>query len=62
MCRYASLDQPRPRRCVELRSPCEECAREEQAKMDELGEEHFAAKEREHVKIRINDSLVAESQ
>jgi hypothetical protein len=40
MCRYALQDQPRPRRCVELREPCDECATEEQAKMDTLWEEH----------------------
>lgn len=39
MCRYAEQDQPRPRRCTELRSPCDQCAAEEQAKMDELGAE-----------------------
>ena len=41
MCRYAEQDQPRPRRCFYLEDPCDECAAEEQAKMDELGEEHM---------------------
>jgi hypothetical protein len=73
MCRYAQQDQPRPRQCVELRNPCDECAAEEQAKMNELGEEYAQQQRKEDARrlakivwsdtewIRINDSLVTES-
>jgi hypothetical protein len=41
MCIHAEQDQPRPKRCRELHAPCEECAAEEQRKMDELGDERI---------------------
>jgi hypothetical protein len=62
MCRYAKQGQSRPRRCFYLEDPCDECAAEEQIKMDELYEEHVQSKQvAEPVLVRINDHLVCES-
>jgi hypothetical protein len=53
MCIHAEQDQPRPRRCVELHAPCEECAEAEQEKMDQLAWEHVAKLVRQHTRAAL---------